>query len=126
VVVLARQDAPDEKRLVAYVVARRMPAPTVSEFRSFLAEKLPEYMVPAAFVYLDALPITANGKVDRDQLPVPAPDRPNVQASYVPPQNDCEQQLQKIWKDLLHVNPIGNRDNFSSWEETRCWRFDSG
>jgi amino acid adenylation domain-containing protein len=110
--VLARQDFPDEKRLVAYVVARYPPAPTVSELRSFLAHKLPEYMVPAAFVFLDSLPTTTNGKLDRDQLPAPAPDRPEVQASYLPPQDDCAQRLQEIWQNLLHLNSIGIRDNF--------------
>jgi amino acid adenylation domain-containing protein len=111
-VVLARQDTPDEKRLVAYVAPTQTPAPTVHELRSFLTDKLPDYMVPSAFVFMDRLPVTANGKLDRDQLPVPSLERPGVEASYVPPQDSCQKRLQSIWQELLHVQPIGIRDNF--------------
>ncbi|MFZ0922507.1 MAG: amino acid adenylation domain-containing protein, partial [Candidatus Acidiferrales bacterium] len=107
-VVLAREDAPGEKRLVAYVVAES----TVEELRGFLKEQLPEHMVPAVFVLLDALPLLSNGKIDRRALPAPDRSRPGLEKSYVAPRDDLELQLTRIWEEVLRVRPIGVRDNF--------------
>jgi amino acid adenylation domain-containing protein len=110
--VLAREDAPGERRTVAYVSARHQPAPTAGELRSFLQAKVPEYMIPAGFVFLEQLPLTDHGKVNRAQLPVPVADRPAFQQPYLNPQDDCQRRLQEIWERLLHVRPVGVRDNF--------------
>ena len=109
-VVLAREDSPGEKRLVAYVVAQEEPAPSVSELRGFLKEHLPEYMVPSAFVGLPALPLTPNGKVDRRALP--APEGRRVAEGYVPPGTPTEELLAGIWGEMLQVEGIGRHDNF--------------
>jgi amino acid adenylation domain-containing protein len=111
-VVLAREDTPGEKRLVAYAVAEQEPRPTANELRSFLKEKLPEHMVPVAFVPLDALPLMPNGKVDRLALPVPDRSRPELEKAFVAPRDDMELQLAQIWEEVLGVRPVGVRDNF--------------
>jgi amino acid adenylation domain-containing protein len=110
--VLAREDVPGDRRLVAYVLARRQPAPTAGDLRSFLRAKLPDYMTPSGFVFLDQLPITDHGKVNRALLPVPAADRPEIRQPYLSPRDDCQRRLQEIWERLLHVRPVGVRDNF--------------
>lgn len=109
-IVLAREDEPGHRRLVAYVVAHRKNALTVGELRSFLKEKLPEYMLPAAFALLDALPLTANGKVDRCQLPAPEEIRP--ESDYVAPRTEVERTVARIWQEALHVEKVGVDDNF--------------
>ncbi len=115
-VVIAREDVPGDKRLVAYVVANQEPAPTSNELRSFLKQKVPDYMVPSAFILLDALPLTPNGKVDRRALPEPDQIRSNSEKAYskeyLPAQDTLELQLTKIWEKLLGIQPIGVRDNF--------------
>ena len=111
-VVLAPQDAPGERRLVAYVVAEREPFPTTSDLRSFLKQKLPEHMVPALFVLLDTLPLMPNGKVDRRALPAPDRTRPELEKAFVAPRDDLELQLAQIWEEVLAVRPVGVRDNF--------------
>ncbi len=113
VVVLARQDVPEEKRLVAYVVSNQEEMPTTSELRSFLVAKLPDYMVPSAFVFLDALPLTPNGKIDRRALPVPDTLRAEyTQEEYVAPESLLEEKLAQIWTDILDVERIGIYDDF--------------
>ncbi len=111
-VVLAREDTPGERRLVAYVVAEQESRPTANDLRSFLKEKLPEHMVPALFVLLDALPLMPNGKVDRLALPVPDRARPELEKAFVAPRDDLELQLAQIWEEVLGVRPVGVRDNF--------------
>jgi amino acid adenylation domain-containing protein len=111
-VILARQEKPGDTRLVAYVVPTRDPAPTTSELRNFLKTKLPEYMVPSAFVVLEALPLTPNGKVDRNALPHPQGGRPALEGGFVAPHDAFEQQLTHIWEELLGVKPIGVQDDF--------------
>jgi aryl carrier-like protein len=107
-VVLAREDAPGDKRLVAYVVGE--PVPTEA-LRAHVASALPEYMVPAAYVQLDALPLTPNGKLDRRALPAPS-DTAFAQHAHEAPQGELESTLASIWSELLGVQRIGRRDDF--------------
>ncbi|HEX8820243.1 MAG TPA: amino acid adenylation domain-containing protein, partial [Archangium sp.] len=109
-VVVARQDTGSHKRLVAYVAAPKTLGAT--ELRGFLKEKLPEYMVPSAFVCLEALPLTANGKVDRKALPAPESVRAAEDRPYVAPRNATEQTLAGIWAKVLGVERVGIHDNF--------------
>jgi amino acid adenylation domain-containing protein len=110
-VVIVREDVPGEKRLVGYIVPESQP-PTTGELHSFLKEKLPAYMLPAAFVFLDALPVTANGKLNRRALPAPDAARPALSASYLAPATELERRIAEIWQDVLGVDQIGMRDNF--------------
>ena len=98
-----------EKRLVAYVVIRDSVSLAAHELRSFARSKLSAPMVPAAVVFLDHLPLTLNGKVDRQALPPPAL---SGSEEYVPPRDDLEAKLTAIWEQILGVHPIGVRDNF--------------
>src|SRR5579859_5531527 len=119
-VVIAREDAPGdpstslriEKRLVAYVVTEREPPPTTTDLRNFLKEKLPEYMVPSAFVLLDALPLTLNGKIDRRALPSPDRSRPELDKAFMAPRTPTEELLAEIWGKLLGIERVGIHDNF--------------
>jgi len=109
--VLAREEAEGDKRLVAYVVPKQSP-PTVSELREYLGQKIPDYMIPARFVVLSALPLTTNGKVDRRALPAPDDSRPSLEKIFVPPRNESERILAHIWSDVLRVSEVGVLDNF--------------
>ena len=100
-----------ERRLVAYVVVND-PAPSINDLRNFLKAKLPEYMIPSAFVFLESLPLTPNGKVDRKALPVPDQARPELEAIFVRPRNPVEEMLAEIWAEVLKVERIGIHDNF--------------
>jgi amino acid adenylation domain-containing protein/non-ribosomal peptide synthase protein (TIGR01720 family) len=107
-IVVTREDSPGEKQLVAYLLAEELPAP--QEIRAALKDKLPDYMVPAAFVALSAWPLTPNGKVDRKALPAPGPTR-ETGTAHVPPRTENERLLARVWSKLLRVN-VGVRDNF--------------
>jgi amino acid adenylation domain-containing protein len=111
-VVVAREGVPGEKRLVAYYVVKQDSAgPTAEELRVLLSAQLPEYMVPAAYVRLEALPLTANGKLDRKALP--APDQEAfVSRRYEAPEGEVEEALARIWEEVLKVEPVGRHDNF--------------
>lgn len=111
-IVLAREDEPGNKRLVAYVVSKQQSECSVSELRNLLKEKLPEYMVPPAFVRLKALPLTANGKVDRQALPAPDSVRPELEGQFVAPRTPVEESIAGIWTQVLGLNRIGIYDNF--------------
>jgi amino acid adenylation domain-containing protein/non-ribosomal peptide synthase protein (TIGR01720 family) len=111
VVLVAREDAQGQARLVAYMVPHAVP-PSVAELRNHLKASLPGYMVPAAFVMLDALPLTPNGKVDRRALPPPEPARADVGSDYVAPQSSVEETLAGIWRDVLMLESVGVHDNF--------------
>jgi acyl carrier protein len=80
--------------------------------RDMLHQKLPDYMIPASFVFLKKMPLTPNGKVDRKALPQPDGQRADLETSYLPPETKIEQQIANIWQKVLHVNPIGIHDNF--------------
>jgi amino acid adenylation domain-containing protein len=110
-VVLAREDVPGEKRLVAYVTLQGESAPSVESLREHLKALLPEYMVPSAFVTLERLPLTPNGKLDRKALPAPELDA-YVTRRYEPPQGEVEEILAGIWQELLKVERVGRHDNF--------------
>lgn len=112
VVVMAREDIPGDKRLVAYIVPNGDNTPSVSKLRDHLKETLPEYMVPSAFVMLERFPITPNGKVDRRALPAPEYSRPDIEETYVAPQTPVEQSVAEIWADVLGVERVGVNDNF--------------
>ena len=111
-VVSTHQDVRGEKRLVAYVVSDREHAPTASDLRSFLKDKVPEYMVPSVFMLLDSLPTMPNGKADRGALPEPDQTRPETQRTFVGPRDDLELQLIGLWEEVLNIRPIGVTDNF--------------
>lgn len=110
-VVILREDLPGDRRLAAYVVPRQEP-PAESSLRSFLKEHLPDYMIPAAFVFIKELPLTPNKKIDRHALPAPDQNRPALNKSFVAPRDSTEQQLAKIFEKTLGVQPIGVADNF--------------
>ena len=109
--VLAREDSSGDRRLVAYVTPRGA-EPAVEELVSFLRERLPEHMVPSAFVLLEALPLTSNGKVDRGALPAPERARSSADGENLGPRDGIELELVRIWEDLLGVAPIGVTDDF--------------
>jgi hypothetical protein len=111
-VVVARQDYGDDTRVVAYVVPNPQPPPDVSSLRRVLAEKLPDYMVPSAFVVMDRLPLLPNGKVDRRGLPAPDRRRPELEVPFVSPRNPVETALAAIWAEVLGLGPVGIHDNF--------------
>jgi acyl-coenzyme A synthetase/AMP-(fatty) acid ligase/acyl carrier protein len=111
-VVVAAEDKSGDRRLIAYLVLNSYPAASVSELRSFLKNSLPTYMVPSAFVFLDALPLAPNGKVDRRALPDPGQSRPELDMSLVLPRTPVEQELAKIWAGVLDKECVGIHDNF--------------
>jgi amino acid adenylation domain-containing protein len=109
-VVTVREDEPGNKRLIAYVVWRAGQAANSGELRSFLRAKVPDYMLPAAFVELDALPLTPTGKIDRGKLP--APQSSVLALSYVAPRTPVEEMLAGIWSEVLQLEQVGVEDNF--------------
>ncbi|WP_414565760.1 MULTISPECIES: amino acid adenylation domain-containing protein [unclassified Anabaena] len=111
-VAIALDDERGEKRLVAYIVPDPEPALTTNELRSFLQNKLPDYMLPSSFVMLDALPLMLNGKLDRRALPPPDWTRPELEASFIAPRTLEEKLLADIWAEVLGVKRVGVQDNF--------------
>jgi amino acid adenylation domain-containing protein len=112
VVVVVREDSPNDKRLVAYVVFRNGQTATDSALKDFLRHKLPDYMVPTAFVFLETLPLTPNGKVDRRALPRPEENPQDRAAAYVAPRTDDEKMIANIWAGVLKLQQVGINDNF--------------
>jgi amino acid adenylation domain-containing protein len=108
---LAREDAPGDKRIVAYVVAEPDAAVTARELRQYLRGKLPEYMVPSAFVLLESFQLTHNGKIDRRALPPPG-GGDSESNLFAAPRDLLELRLARIWEEILRVAPVGVRDNF--------------
>ncbi len=111
-VVIAKGDRTGTKRLVAYVVTNKEKTGSVADLRSFLKETLPDYMVPSAFVTMDAFPLTPNGKLDRAALPEPEVSRADLRSSYVAPRDEVEIQLSQIWEKVIGIAPIGVTDSF--------------
>jgi amino acid adenylation domain-containing protein len=111
--VVARQDEPGEARIVAYLVPAAPGAPpSVDELRRHLTASLPEPMIPSAFVIIEALPLTSNGKLDRRALPAPGMDRPRLETTFVAPRSEAEEVLAKVWADVLGLARVGVHDNF--------------
>ncbi|MBW4431909.1 MAG: amino acid adenylation domain-containing protein [Pelatocladus maniniholoensis HA4357-MV3] len=111
-VVVVSEESVNSQRIVAYLVPQKEQTLAITELRSFLESKLPSYMVPKAFVTLEALPLTPNGKVDRKALPLADTNRPELKVVYQAPQTETEQAIADIWQKLLNLEDIGIHDNF--------------
>jgi amino acid adenylation domain-containing protein len=111
-VVVAREFKPEDTRLVAYVVRKPGTELEIADLRVALAATLPEYMVPSNFVFLDSLPLTANGKIDRNALPNPSTVEDEASAASEPPRNELERMIAQAWKDALGVDRVGLNENF--------------
>jgi amino acid adenylation domain-containing protein len=111
-VVIAREDVPGDKRLVAYIVLEDQQHLNVSELRNFLGNKLPDYMVPSAFVFLDEFPLSPNRKIDRRALPAPDHSRPDVETALILPRTPAEEMMANIWGGVLGLEQVGVADNF--------------
>jgi amino acid adenylation domain-containing protein len=111
VVVIVREDKPGDKRLVAYIMPNAE-APTASELRSFLKEKLTEYMIPSAFIMLESLPLTPNGKVDRKVLATLEQVQSETESTFIPPRTPVEEILAEIWAEILGLEKVGVNHNF--------------
>jgi acyl carrier protein len=110
--VLAREDGPGERRLVAYVAILQEQEAAAGELRAFLKERLPDHMLPAAFVTLAALPLNSSGKIDRRALPAPDAARPALAAAYVAPSTPAEEGVAAIWCEVLGLDRVGVDDDF--------------
>ncbi len=111
-VVLAREDAPGDKRLVAYIAANPEEKLAIADLRRYLQGQLPDYMVPAVFVNVEAMPKTPSGKIDRRALPAPDSQRQEQSQSYAAPQSELERLLAGVWSKLLKLDRVGIHDNF--------------
>lgn len=111
-VVLARKITAGNKSLVAYVVSKQDPLPTDDELRNYLRQKLPEYMVPAAYVVLTELPLLSNGKLNRRALPRPKKLLSQPEAVYMPPESDLEQTIASIWQQVFNIDRVSIHTNF--------------
>lgn len=111
-VVIVQEDERNEKRLLAYLTAAGPEEVAAVELRSYLGERLPEYMIPALFIWLEKIPLTANGKLDRRALPAPGRERPAPETSFVAPRSPTEELLAGIWADVLGLDRVGVEDNF--------------
>jgi amino acid adenylation domain-containing protein len=111
-IVVGREDMPGQKRLVAYVVSAGSTTPTSAELRRLLADRVPDYMIPAAFVILHSFPLLPSGKVDCAALPAPCPERPELSNAYAPPRSPIETTLAYIWAEVLGFEQVGIHDSF--------------
>ncbi len=111
-VVLAQEERPGEKRLVAYLIANQNAELSISELRDLVGEKLPDYMMPSVFMTLESLPLTPNGKVDRKALPQPEWTRPELESAFKASRNATEEMLTGIWTVVLGLDRVGVHDNF--------------
>jgi amino acid adenylation domain-containing protein len=112
VVVLAREDIPGDRRLVAYLITQPGAELKLADLRNYLRERLPEYMVPSFFIMLDEFPLTPNNKVDRKALPAPDQSRPDLESEYVEPRTETEKKLAAICAELLNIEKVGIYDSF--------------
>jgi amino acid adenylation domain-containing protein len=111
--VIATENEPNDlQQLIAYLVLYPEQTVTTSELYDLLKQKLPSYMIPSAFVMLEALPLLPNGKIDRSALPMPDKIRPELEAVYLPPQTEVEKTIANIWQEFLQIEKVGIHDNF--------------
>jgi len=110
-IVIVREDLKGDKRLVAYVVSANEEL-TVGNIRQYLSAKIPDYMVPSAYVLLEEMPLTTNGKIDRSALPKPSQNRPDLSSEYVTPKNGVEELIAGTWSSVLGIERVGMKDNF--------------
>jgi amino acid adenylation domain-containing protein len=111
-VVLAREYKSGDKKLVAYYESQDGTPIAVSDLREYLRNTLPDYMIPVAWVVMAALPLTHNGKVDRNALPIPEDQPPDPSSKHIPPRNETEKALVTIWGDVLEIKDVGVNDDF--------------
>ncbi|MEA2172453.1 MAG: hypothetical protein QOD00_45, partial [Blastocatellia bacterium] len=111
-VLMALEDVPGDRHLVAYAVMKEGQSASLTELRGYLKERLPDYMIPQAFVMLDSMPLTSNGKLDRAALPAPDRARPDIGEGFVAPVTIAQQALANIWGEVLRVEQVGLHDNF--------------
>jgi acyl-coenzyme A synthetase/AMP-(fatty) acid ligase/acyl carrier protein len=111
-VVLVKDDEKGQLDLAAYLVCLPGPRPSQGMLRRALAQRLPDYMIPSSFTFLDAMPILPSGKIDRSALPAPDRGRPTLEVSYVPPCTPVEDALAAIWTEVLGIDAVGIHDNF--------------
>jgi amino acid adenylation domain-containing protein len=117
VVVIDREAAPGDRRLVAYFVTaaengKKRIAPNSNQLRDWLGKHIPDYMIPSVFETVDAMPLNTNGKVNIDALPLPSRDRPELAVDYKAPQTETEKAVSVTWQEFLHLEKIGINDNF--------------
>ena len=118
--VIVRQDNDGGKRLVAYLVlANPEEPPQPGELREFLRQRLPDYTVPSAYVFLGKLPLTASGKIDRKALPAPVLDR--ELGSFIAPRSETEKTVAETWSAVLQIQGVGVHHDFFSLAATRFW-----
>ncbi|MBD1812959.1 non-ribosomal peptide synthetase [Microcoleus vaginatus DQ-U2] len=115
-VVLLREDNPGDKRLVAYIVSnstlKTQDSELINDLRCYLKQKLPQYMMPSAFVLLESLPLTTNGKIDQRSLPAPDINRAEFESNFTEPRTPDEQLIAEIWAEVLGLERVGIYDNF--------------
>ncbi|MEA5577738.1 amino acid adenylation domain-containing protein [Anabaena sp. UHCC 0451] len=102
----------DDERLVAYIIPYEQQQLINEEARSFVEKQLPSYMIPTYFVQLSAFPLTVNGKINHEALPLPELDKQRISETFIPSRNDIERQLTEIWEEVFNVKPIGIKDDF--------------
>lgn len=112
VYVMDRKDRAGETILVAYIIQDEDRSLTINELREYMAPKVPDYMIPTAFIFMDVFPLTVNGKVDRKALPAPGGERPSLAQSFVPPSTSMQKRIAAIWAEYLNIDEIGIDDSF--------------
>ena len=112
VIVVREHDSSGEKTLIGYVVPKVSSALSITELRRFLKETLPVYMIPSVFISVEALTLTPNGKINRQSLPAPDGERPELDEGFVEPRTEIEELIARVWREILRLDKIGVYDNF--------------
>jgi amino acid adenylation domain-containing protein len=113
-VVLMHEDTPEDKRIIAYLTLNQECASPADELRRKLKKKLPSFMIPSSFIFLDTMPLTPNGKIDRKVLPAPGHTRPTISEAFAPARTPIEEMMATIWRQILEIEKVGIHDNFFS------------